>query len=104
MNEIAGAQIVENREVARGTSWLVIEAEDELPDVYGPGNIVLVYVPDPTGKWVRHPYTVTHAEGRRLGILYRIVPGGRTSPFMAMMRPGETLRIGGRFGETGAGP
>ncbi|MFN7142634.1 MAG: ferredoxin--NADP reductase [Myxococcota bacterium] len=99
MKEIAGARIVENREVARGTRWMVFEAEDELPDVYAPGHIVALYVPDPAGRWVRHPYSVSWADGPRIGVLYRVIPHGRTSPFMAMMQPGETLRLGGSFGE-----
>ncbi len=99
MKEIAGARIVENREVARGTRWLVVEPEEPVAEVYAPGHIVAVYVPDPTGRWVRHPYSVSWADGARIGVLYRVIPGGRTTPFLATMRPGEILRLGGRFGE-----
>jgi NAD(P)H-flavin reductase len=42
---------------------------------------------------------VSWADSRRLGILYRIVKDGRTSARMATMQPGETIRIGGRYGE-----
>ncbi|MDP2314124.1 MAG: FAD-dependent oxidoreductase [Pseudomonadota bacterium] len=99
MKEIAGARIVENVAVARGTRWLVLETDEDPEQAYAPGHIVALYAPNPAGKWVRHPYTVSWAEGRRLGILYRVIHGGRTTPFMELMGPGETLRIGGRFGE-----
>jgi NAD(P)H-flavin reductase len=99
VKEIAGAVVVENREVARGMRWLVLEAEADPPEVYEPGHIVALYVPDPGGRWSRHPYTVCWCEGPRIGLLYRVVPHGRTTPFLAMMGPGETVRLGGRFGE-----
>ena len=99
MKEIAGARIVEHREVARATRWLVIELDEaDPPEVWAPGHILALYVPNPASKWVRHPYTVSWAEGTRIGILYRVIVGGRTSPFMATLEPGEVLRIGGRFG------
>jgi ferredoxin-NADP reductase len=99
MTEILGARIVENREVARATRWLVIETDEPPEMAYVPGHIVALYVPSPGEKWVRHPYTVSWAEGARIGVLYRVVRGGRTSPFMATMTAGDTLRLGGRFGE-----
>lgn len=107
MRQIVGARIVEHREVARATRWLVVEteaeAESEGPaveagDATGPGHVVVLYVPDPEGKWIRHPYTVSWSEGRRLAFLYRVIRGGRTTPCMSLMGKGETLRLGGRFG------
>jgi len=98
MTEIIGARIVENREVARATNWLVIETDEAPAAPYLPGHIVALYVPSPGGKWVRHPYTVSWAEDRRIGVLYRVIRGGRTSPFMATLPPGETVRLGGLFG------
>lgn len=99
MNEISGARVVENREVARGTRWLVVEAEDGLPAPFSPGHIVALFVPQLNGRWERHPYTASWSEGDRLGILYRVIPGGRSTPTLAAMVPGETVRLAGRFGE-----
>ncbi|MDP2310865.1 MAG: FAD-dependent oxidoreductase [Pseudomonadota bacterium] len=100
--EIVGARIVEQREVARATWWLVVEIDapeaPEVPEGFGPGHVVALYVPDPEGKWIRHPYTVSWSEGRRLAFLYRVIRGGRTTPFMSLMGAGETVRLGGRFG------
>jgi NAD(P)H-flavin reductase len=115
IREIVGARIVEHREVARATRWLVVELDapevedqsaeateaDEAPEAplsFAPGHVVALYAPDPEGKWIRHPYTVSWSEGRRLAILYRVIRGGRTTPFMSLMAEGETLRLGGRFG------
>lgn len=98
MKKIAGARIVEHREVARATQWLVLEPEEPLAELHAPGDVVAVYVPAVGGRWVRHPYTASSAEDGRLGILYRVIRGGRTTPTMAVMTPGETLRLGGRFG------
>jgi NAD(P)H-flavin reductase len=98
MNEISGARIVENREVARGSRWLVLESEDIAPG-WEPGHIAAIYVPDLGGGWVRHPYTISAVEPERLGILYRVIPGGRITPQLAELPVGATLRLGGRFGE-----
>lgn len=97
MNEILGVRIVENREVARATRWITLEGE--LPYELEPGHIVVVYVPDLAHNWVRHPYTVSWAEPGRFSILYRVVRHGRTTPTMAEMGPGDTLRLGSRHGE-----
>jgi NAD(P)H-flavin reductase len=99
MNEIQGARVVENREVARGTRWLVFESEGEPAEAYGPGNVLAFYVADLDGKWIRHPYTVSWAEGRRVGLLYRVILAGRATRVMAELRPGEVVRFGGRYGE-----
>lgn len=97
MKEIAGARVVECREVARGSRWLVLEPDE--PDAWAPGHDVALYVPELDGRWVRHPYTVSWAAAGRLGILFRVIPGGRITPAMEHLRPGEVLRLGGRFGE-----
>ncbi len=98
MNEIHGARVVENREVAHATHWLVIEGDEPFPGDYGPGNVLALYVLELDGRWVRHPYTVSWTEGSRVGILFRVIPGGRATPVMAALRPGEVVRFGGRFG------
>lgn len=98
MNEISGARIVENREVARGSRWLVLESEDIEPG-WEPGHIAAVYVPDLGGGWVRHPYTITTVGPASLGILYRVISGGRVTPQLATLPIGATVRLGGRFGE-----
>jgi ferredoxin-NADP reductase len=60
--------------------------------------VLALYVADLDGKWLRHPYTVSWAEGARVGILFRVIPSGRGTPTMAALRPGETVRFGGQFG------
>lgn len=99
MKEIAGARVVESREVARATWWLLLEPEDGLPEPHAPGDVVAVYVADLSGRWIRHPYTVCFADATRIGLVVRVIRHGRISPALAALQPGDTLRLGGRFGE-----
>jgi ferredoxin-NADP reductase len=99
VREIAGARVVESREVARATWWLLLEADEDLPEPHAPGDVVAVYVADLSGRWVRHPYTVCFADATRIGLLVRVIRHGRISPALAALHPGDTLRLGGRFGE-----
>lgn len=88
--------VVENREIARGSRWIVLRAEDEHPVPYEPGNVLALKMTD--GDWhMKHAYTVTwaDAEKKTFSIIYRVIPDGRMTPRLAKAGPGARLEFSG---------
>ncbi len=91
------ARVVENREVARGSIWLTLEAVDDRPASYAPGNVLGLGLPQPDGSYLRHAYTVSRADPkrRRFEHLYRIIPEGRMTPKLARLVAGDPVHFHG---------
>ena len=86
------ATVTSSRAVGRGTCLLQLELVDDLPFPYQPGHVVVV-----RDQGHRHPYTVCQADParRRLGVLFRVVPGGRLTPALERALPGHRLSLSG---------
>lgn len=65
-----------------------------------PGHIIGFEIESPeTGEALKGPYTVTRsAADDEFDIVYRVIPDGRKTPFMAKLTGGDGVRFGGRFG------
>jgi len=86
------ATVTGNREVGRGCRLLGLELRDDLPFPYEPGHVGVL-----RHDGLRHPYTLSQVDpGRRgLGILYRVIPGGRLTPALEGLEPGAALEFSG---------
>lgn len=93
------ASIVENRLLSRGTYWMGVQLEDDLPFPFKAGNVVSLHL-QVAGKRYRHPYSVCAAdeESRELGFLFRVVQGGTMSPVLAQFGAGNPIAVSGCFG------
>ncbi|MBI3831238.1 MAG: hypothetical protein HY291_17095 [Planctomycetes bacterium] len=87
------ARVVENREIARASIWLTLEAADDLPAAYEPGHVLGLGIRTADGEMLRHAYTVSSgdSQARRFSHLYRIIPTGRMTPRLQHMRPGDEV-------------
>ncbi len=86
------ATVTGNREVGRGCRLLGLELRDQLPFPFEPGHVVVL-----RHQGQRHPYTVSQVEpdARRVGTLYRVIPGGRLTPFLDGLVPGAQVEFTG---------
>lgn len=94
------AKVTGNREVGRGFRLLRLEIPDGLPFPFEPGHVVIL-----RHEGHRHPYTLSHVDPatRTVGILFRIVAGGRLTPALGSAAPGAALEISGLHHEPIAG-
>jgi len=86
------ATVTGNREVGRGCRLLGLELRDQLPFPFEPGHVAVL-----RHLGQRHPYTVSQVEpeARRVGMLYRVIPGGRLTPFLVGLAPGARVEFTG---------
>jgi len=86
------AEVAENREVGRACRLLTLHVPDALPFPFEPGHVVVLR----HGEH-RHPYTVALADParRELGLVFRIIPGGRLTPLLAAAEPGARMALSG---------
>ena len=88
--------VVENREIARGSRWIKLHADDEHPVPYEPGHVLSLRMTQ--GEWqMRHAYTITWADAdeRTFNIIYRVIPNGRMTPKLALLEAGAKLEFSG---------
>lgn len=87
------ARVVENREIARASVWLTLEAADDLAAAYEPGHVLGLGIKTPEGEMLRHAYTVSSGDpkARRFSHLYRVIPNGRMTPRLQLLRPGDEV-------------
>lgn len=89
-------RVIENREIARGSRWIKLHAEDQHPLPYEPGHVLSLRMTQ--GDWqMRHAYTITwaNADERTFNIIYRVIPHGRMTPRLAMLEAGAPLEFSG---------
>ena len=86
------AAVTGNREVGRGCRLLSLELRDALPFPYEPGHVGVL-----RQGAQRHPYTLSQVdpERRALGIVYRVISGGRLTPMLEALAPGARLAFRG---------
>ena len=98
MIKIRRATIVENREIARGSRWLVLRPDDPEPLTYEPGNVLSLFI-EQGGKNFRHAYTITHCDpaAHTFTLLYRVIPTGHMTPHLAAMQPGDPAGFEGKY-------
>ena len=80
------------RTVGRGCRLLHVALPDDLPFPFQPGHVVVL-----RHGGHKHPYTVSQADPARrtLGLLFRIIPGGRLTPSLATAAPGTPVEVSG---------
>ncbi len=86
------AIVTDTRPVGRGARLLHLMVPDELPFPFQPGHVVSL-----RDGAVRHPYTICQADPvrRRLGLLFRVIPGGRLTPALDGAGPGHRVELNG---------
>ena len=86
------ALVVGNREVGRGCRLLHLELPDDLPFPFEPGHVAVL-----RHEGHRHPYTLSQVDPgrRRVGILFRVIPGGRLTPLLEPLAAGARLEFSG---------
>lgn len=86
------ATVTDNREVGRGFHLLHLEVADALPFPFEPGHVVVL-----RHEGHRHPYTLSRTDpaARRVGLLFRVVQGGRLTPSLGTAAPGTVVEISG---------
>ena len=86
------AEVTGNREVGRGCRLLELVLPDALPFPFEPGHVLVL-----RHAGHRHPYTVSRADasGRKLGLVFRVIPGGRLTPLLEAVPPGARLELSG---------
>jgi len=86
------ATVTGNREVGRGCRLLELELPDELPFPFAPGHVAVL-----RHGGHRHPYTLSRVRPARraVGILYRVIPGGRLTPLLETLAAGIRLEFSG---------
>ena len=86
------AVVAGNREVGRGCRLLTLQVPDALPFPFEPGHVVVVRHVEH-----RHPYTVSLADParRELGLVFRVIPGGRLTPGLEAAAPGVRMELSG---------
>ena len=86
------ATVVGNREAGRGCRLLHLDLPDDLPFPFEPGHVAVLRF---LGQ--RHPYTLAQVDPdrRRVGILYRVIPGGRLTPALEPLAAGTRLEFSG---------
>jgi ferredoxin-NADP reductase len=86
------ATVLENREAGRGCRLLHLEVPDTLPFPFEPGHVVVLRL-----GGFRHPYTLSRVDQRtrRVGILFRAIPGGRLTPVLEALAPGAPVELSG---------
>ena len=84
------ARVSGSREVGRGNHLLSLRIDDEHPFPFQPGHVLSLRLAQPDGTFLRHPYTVAlvNPEARELGLVFRIIPGGRLTPTLAALKQG----------------
>jgi CDP-4-dehydro-6-deoxyglucose reductase len=85
-------ELTGNREVGRGCRLLTLRVPDQLPFPFEPGHVLSL-----RHGGHRHPYTVSQADpaARELGLLFRVIPGGRLTPQLQAAAPGQRMEING---------
>eukprot|EP00898_Chlorokybus_atmophyticus_P006144 jgi/Chlat1/6530/Chrsp45S06005 len=92
------AKVVENVEVSRGTRLLTMQADESV--AYEPGHVFALWVQDSdSGKWIRHPYTVTRCEPNagQVSFVYRVIQGGKMTGILESLSEGAELRFDGEY-------
>jgi len=86
------AAVTGNREVGRGCRLLQLALPDPLPFPFEPGHVAVLRL---AGH--RHPYTLSQVdpERRTVGILFRVIPGGRLTPALEQLVPGALVEFSG---------
>jgi ferredoxin-NADP reductase len=86
------ASVVANRQAGRGCRLLQLELPDALPFPFEPGHVAVL-----RHAGQRHPYTLSQVDPgrRRVGILFRVIPGGRLTPFLEPLGAGARLEFSG---------
>jgi ferredoxin-NADP reductase len=86
------ATVTGNREVGSGSRLLQLVLPDALPFPFEPGHVAILRF---AGH--RHPYTLSQVdpERRGLGILFRVIPGGRLTPALEQLVPGLQVEFSG---------
>jgi NAD(P)H-flavin reductase len=81
-----------NRTVGRGARLLELDLADHLPFPFEPGHVVVLRLGP-----VKHPYTLswTDPDRRRVGLVFRVIPGGRLTPQLAELAPGAPVECSG---------
>ncbi|BDU73099.1 ferredoxin--NADP reductase [Mesoterricola silvestris] len=94
------ATVTDNREVGRGFRLLHLEVADALPFPFEPGHVVSL-----RHAGHRHPYTLSWTDpgSRTVGLLFRVIPGGRLTPSLESATPGTVMEINGLHHEPIAG-
>jgi NAD(P)H-flavin reductase len=93
------ATILENKEIARASRWLLLRAADDEPVSYEPGNVLSLGLRLPQLRKQTHAYTVSFCDPdqRTFALLYRVIPDGRMTPSLATMRPGDSVEFEGQY-------
>lgn len=89
------ASVVSNEEVGRSSFLIRVEAEDDEPVDYQPGNVLALEIQQPDGEWQRGPYTVSRADDGSFDVLYRVV--GKKTELFSAAPVGSPLQFGGKF-------
>ena len=86
------ATVTGNREAGCGCRLLELELRDALPFPYQPGHVAVL-----RHQGQRHPYTVSRSdpEARTVVLLFRVIPGGRLTPFLESLRVGVQVEFSG---------
>jgi len=87
--------VIRNREVARGTFLLTLDAGEETVPV-DPGQFFMVGFPGVRDPLLPRPFAAFDRESQRLEILYRRV--GMGTDLLSRVRPGSVLQVFGPLG------
>lgn len=81
-----------NRIVGRGARLLELDLPDALPFPFEPGHVAVLRL-----DAVKHPYTLscTDPDRRRVGMVFRVIPGGRLTPLLEGLVPGTPVEFSG---------
>jgi ferredoxin-NADP reductase len=92
-------RVLENRPVADGSMWIVLEAADDVPAAFEPGNVLGLGLKLDDDSLMRHAYTVSRGDPsrRRFEHLYRIVSGGRMTSHLVRLKANDTVYFHGPF-------
>jgi NAD(P)H-flavin reductase len=79
--------------------WIVLEAADESPAAFEPGNVLGLGLKLDDDNLMRHAYTVSRGDPsrRRFEHLYRIVSGGRMTSHLVRLKATDTVYFHGPF-------
>jgi len=91
--------VIENKVVADGSLWLVLEAADDLPAAFEPGHVLGLGLKLNDGSLMRHAYTVSRGtpSSNRFEHLYRVISGGRMSQRLAALSTADIVYFHGPF-------
>lgn len=85
-------ELTGNREAGRGCRLITLAVPDPLPFPFEPGHVVVLRHAEH-----KHPYTVCRADParRELGLLFRVIAGGRMTPHLESAAAGLKLEMNG---------